>query len=473
MPRRLLEESTTRRVFLRRAGLGSALASANLFAQRRRPNVLFLSVDDMNDYGFFHTMPGVKVPYLDKFRASATTFERAYCASPACVPSRAAIFSGLYPHTTGSYLNGSDPWTKAPLDTTESMPETFQKSGYITFGRGKQFHAPLDPGREKAMWTNEFWGGGFGPFPPEKDQVGHRFWGWTPWEAPDSDFPDVKNCDAAIDFLGQNHSAPFFLALGLWRPHTPFTAPKRFFDMYDLASIEIPPGYRDGDLDDTNPRARELAQVWGERFVSTGKGNPKQWREFVRAYLATTSFADWSIGRVLEKLDSGPYRDNTIVVFWSDNGYHCGEKDHWEKTTLWEKSALTPAAIRRPGDPAGRVSKRTIGLIDLYPTLVDLCGLKPPPQQLQGRSLRPLLDRPAAAWNHPALTTYGEHHSSVRDERYRYIRYPDGSEELYDHNADKHEWTNLAANPKLAPVKHRLSGYIPKDWAPSLGGRLG
>ncbi|MDZ7639712.1 MAG: sulfatase [Bryobacterales bacterium] len=440
-----------------------------------RPNVLFLSVDDMNDYGFHRAYPGVKMPYLDAFRKTAIRFERAYCTAPACIPSRASLFSGLHPHRTGAYRNGSDPWTKGVFPSTESLPEVFHRNGYTTFGRGKNFHAPLPKEREAAMWDNEYWGGGFGPFPPEKDQVAGQFWGTTAWEGPDEDFPDVKNARAAIEFLGQSHEKPFFLALGVWRPHTPFTAPKRFFDLYRDVEIPFPPpGYREGDLADVSDGARELAAAWGERFEISGAGNPALWQRFLRAYFATTSFADWSIGSVIEALDKSRYARNTIVVLWSDNGYHCGEKDHWEKTTLWEKSCLVPAAIRVPGSAhAGANCTRIVSLLDLYPTLIDLCGISPPKHALDGHSLRPLVENPRAPWDRAALTTYGEGLGTVRDEHYRYIVYPSGEEELYDHRSDPHEFDNLAGKAELAPARERLRKEIPKAWAPTMGGRLG
>jgi arylsulfatase A-like enzyme len=463
----------TRRHFFKTAILGGASAWAN--QDRKRMNVLFVIADDMNDYGFYNTYPGVKMPYLEKFKKSALTFDKAYCASPCCVPSRAAFFSGMYPHTTGAYLNGSDPWRQPPLDTLESMPECFKRNSYTTFGRGKLFHAQVEKQREKAMWDNEVWGGGFGPFPPEKDQVKGKFWGFTAWEGPDSDFPDVKNSEAAIEFLKQKHDKPFFLTLGLWRPHTPFTAPKRFFEMYDLKSIEVPPpGYRDDDMEDIPPEGRKLAKVWGERFDMVGPSDKELWRKFVRAYYATTSFADWSAGRVIEALDQSPYAGNTVVIFISDNGYHCGEKNHWEKSTLWEQAALTPMAVRLPGvTSAGARCTRPVGSIDIFPTLVDYVGLGAPKHELHGQSLMPLLKDPNSPWTRPALTTYGERFASVRDERFRYIRYPDATEELYDHQADAHEFKNLASKPELAPVKQRLAKWIPEKWAKSLGGRLG
>jgi arylsulfatase A-like enzyme len=461
----------TRRRFLgaTTAGAAACLSSCSS-APAAPPNVLFLIADDLNDYGFYDTLPGVKMPHLDKFKETAVTFTRAYCAAPACVPSRAAVFSGLAPHTTGAYRNGSDPWNKPPFDTAEAMPENFKRSGYTNFGRGKLFHSQPDPARKAAMWDNEHWGGGFGPFPPEEDQVLGKFWGTTAWTGPDSDFPDVKNADAAVEFLAQPQDKPFFLAYGLWRPHTPFTAPKRFFDLYDPADVEIPlPSWQPDDLADVGPLAVKLAEVWGERFDR----DDAMWRRFVHAYLACTTFADDSAGRVIEALDQSPYADNTIVVFFSDNGYHCGEKNHWEKTTLWEQASLTPTAIRLPGKLNGGMQcQRTVSTLDLWPTLADLCNLQPAGHELHGNSLRPLLENPDAEWDKPALTTYGEGYGSVRGERYRYIRYPDGAEELYDHEADPHEFNNLAPDPALTDVKSRLGAHMPTSWTESLGGRL-
>ena len=459
-----------RRQFLSASALSSLACSRQ---QPARPNVLFLGVDDMNDYGFYNALGGVRTPHLDHFKQSAVTFQRSYCASPACVPSRAAVFSGLYPHTTGAYRNGCDPWRKPPLDSTESLPELFRRSGYVTYGQGKLTHAPVAEGKLRSMWSNRPHGGGFGPFPPEEDQVAGRFWGWTPWEKPDSDFPDVINADSVINFLERSHEKPFFLAYGLWRPHTPFTAPNRFFEMYDLEAIELPP-YKEDDLADVPALGRELAAVWGERFVVSGKDTEHSWREFVLAYLACTSFADWSCGRVLDALGNSPYADNTIVVFWSDNGYHCGEKDHWEKTTLWEQAALAPMAIRLPGSPhAGSSCLRPVGSIDLYPTLADYCSLAPTSHNQEGRSLRPLLEDPETAWAQPALTTFGEGYASLRNERFRYIQYPDRTEELYDHESDPHEWNNLVKDPQLATVKEELAKSVPNRFAKSLGGRMG
>ena len=470
----------TRRHVLKASMVGAttmflpALGAMSTASGVDRPNALIIIADDMNDYGFYGSLPGIKMPHLRAFKQAAVTFDKAYCAAPACVPSRAAVFSGLYPHNTGCYRNGSDPWRKPPFTETEAMPECFKRSGYITFGRGKLFHSQPEPKRRKAMWDNDVWGGGFGPFPAEKNQLQGRFWGCEPMEE-DGIFPDVRNAEAAIDFLRQDHDKPFFMVYGLWRPHTPFTAPKRFFEMYDPQDIEIPPPtWRENDLDDIPLLGRELAEVGAERYRLCGESDPELWRKFVHAYCACTTFADWSAGRVIEALDRSRYPAETIVIFWSDNGYHCGEKNHWEKTTLWEQAALTPLAIRLPDKRnAGTQCNRPVSTLDLWPTLADYCRLKPPAHTLGGQNLRPLLEDPQVTWDRPAITTYEEGYFSARDERYRYIRYPDGTEELYDHQKDAGEYENLADKPTLKAVKERLARWIPGKWAKSLGGRLG
>ncbi len=450
------------------------LSGGVLVAQNSRPNVVFVIAADLNDLAFRKNTSLLQTPYLDRFRESAITFYNAYCAAPVCEPSRAATFSGLFPHHTGSYLNGSDPWRKHPLNQTEALPELFKRGGYTTFGRGKLLHAKLAPGREEKMWDNRpIYGGGFGPFPPEEDQIEGNFWGVTEWEGPDSDFPDVVNVDAVVEFLEQTQSDPFFLVLGLWRPHAPYTAPKRFFDLYEPEQIPIPmPGYLEDDLSDVPPLGHDLAYIWDSRWKVSGASAPDLWRRIVHGYLASSSFADWSIGRVIEAVNRSIHKDNTIIIVWSDNGYHLGEKSHFEKNTVWEKSAMTPMVIRLQGSQnAGQVVKAPVSALDLYPSLVELCNLPEPKHKLDGQSLGALLLNPKSVRNRPAITCYGEDVFSARDNRYRYIKYPDGSTELYDLEKDPFEFQNLSNDPSLSSVKKRLAQWYPEYWTPTLGGR--
>lgn len=255
---------------------------------------------------------------------------------------------------------------------------------------------------------------------------------------------------------------------GLWRPHTPFTAPKRFFDLYDSKDIHLPPGYQENDIEDVSPNSFDILDMW-DRFPKAGPSNEKLWKEFIQAYLACTTFPDWSFGRVLQALENSPYADNTIVIFFSDNGYHCGEKDSWEKSTLWEQAALVPTMVRFPGSSEnGKTCTRPINLIDLYPTLIDACGLSPSPHELDGHSILPLFNDVETQWDIPSFTSFGKGFASVRTEDFRYLQYPDGTEELYDHRSDHYEWHNLADNPAFTEIKTKLQKHVPQEWAEEL-----
>lgn len=445
-----------------------------LQAAKKQPmNVLMICVDDMNQYGANKAYPLCKTPYLDKFKERAIHFVNGASNSPVSNPSRSSFFSGLYASTTGAYLNGSDGWNRSEiLKENRNIPETFKDNGYITFGVGKVFHNPMNPEREKLMWDNyPYYQGGFGPF-PEKEYWfgGNNFSSIKAWTGPDTDFPDVKNANSTIDFLNKEHDKPFFAYYGLWRPHTPYTAPKRFFDMYNEADFTLPKDYQPNDLDDVP----ELGRLLTDSLIKY-RNKPiefeKLYKKFLYAYCANYSFADWNVGRVLEALDKSKYAENTIVIFFSDNGYHAGSKLRWEKATLWEQADNVPFLVRTPISTA-QVSKATVSLVDIFPTLIDYCGLKKPKQRFDGHSFVPQLKNPNAKWKYPAFSMYGVEYSSVRDERYRYIRYPDGTEELYDHNVDPYEFTNIASDPANKPIIEKLKKFIPTKWAPSTGGRL-
>lgn len=445
-----------------------------LASAQQRYNVLIIQQDDMNGFSSLDYYPRVQTPHLDKFKREAVNFVHATCQAPVCVPSRASMFSGLYPHTTGAYLNGSDPW-RAPsiLERTESMAETFKKSGYTTWARGKIFHAQIDKQREENMFDNRpIYKGGFGPFPEKEYWVGgSNFSSVKEWTGPDSDFPDVVNADAAIHFLQQEHEKPFFLFYGLWRPHTPYTAPKRFFDLYGEQKFDLPEGYLENDLDDVPALGRDLV----DSLDKFGNNNSiaerlEVFKKMLRGYCATSAFADWNMGRVIEALDNSPYAKNTIVIVCSDNGFHMSEKLRHQKGTLWELSAYTPLLVRFPGGKAMQLP-HTVGLIDIYPTLVEWCQLQSPTHQLEGQSFLPVLQNPAAKFRSYSLTEHGKGYISVTDGRYRYLNYPDGTYELYDHSSDPHEWKNLAGEKKYAAIVKQLQQHMPKQQAESLGGR--
>ena len=451
----------------------------------QRLNVLFFMVDDMNGYGVLDSYPDVITPNIHKLRSQSINFVNNSCPSPVSGPSRTAFFSGLYPHNTGAYRNGCDGWNKNPRladpNQVETIPECFKRNGYTTWGGGKTFHAPMEKSREIAMFDNKPYKGGFGPFMSEaeyKAQKGTKFSSIKPWpNEKDNEHPDNKNAQGAIDFFNQDHDKPFFMALGLWKPHCPYTAPERFFDLYKDKDLPLPSGFKIDDLDDVGEFGRALVDSLKRYDYKMTKETEGIWLDFIEAYCANYSFADWNIGRVLNALDKSKYADNTIVVFLSDNGYHCGEKMRWEKSTVWEQAAYVPLMIRLPKSLRGR-SKKALGvecltpsnLVDLYPTLVDICGLEPPIQKLDGKSLVDFLENPKKKSDRVSITSYEARLSSVRDERYRLVSYPDNSQELYDLKNDPYEWNNLISDTEYTEVVKRLNSYFPEKYAKSLGG---
>jgi arylsulfatase A-like enzyme len=290
----------------------------------------------------------------------------------------------------------------------------------------------------------------------------YREFDWGPLDKKDLEMGDGHAIQWAIDFLNQKHAKPFYLAVGTFRPHLPWYAPKKYFDLYPLSAIELPDVKAD-DLDDVPEPGQKLAKQTLQDYnlvVQTGK-----YKEAVQAYLAAISFVDSLLGRLLDALDYSEYGKNTIIVFWSDHGWHLGEKNHWHKMTLWERATRVPFIISAPGYKTNITINQPVNLIDIYPTLVELCQLSPK-QDLDGNSLIPLLTDPQKNW-HPTVTTMNRGNHAVRDERWRYIQYSDGSEELYDHKQDPHEWTNLAKNPEFESIKKKLQKWLPSSDAPN------
>lgn len=277
-------------------------------------------------------------------------------------------------------------------------------------------------------------------------------------DAADGEMGDAAIVRWASAQLRRVHGQPFFLGVGLWKPHLPWFVPRRYFDLHPAGAIELPPARPGDDLADV-PRimAQELSSMDHRRIVERGL-----WKSAVRGYLAAVSFVDAMIGRLLDALDASPYRDDTVVVLWSDHGYHLGEKRHWRKWSLWEESTRVPLAIAAPGvGRPGAGTGRAASLLDIYPTLLDLCGL-PAREQLEGESLVPVLREPALGGSRAVVTTRGYHTHAVRDRHWRYFRYRDGSEELYDHRSDPNEWRNLAGDARFRGEKQRLARWLPE-----------
>jgi len=431
-----------------------------------KPNVLFIAIDDLNHWvGHLGRNPQTKTPNIDRLARQGVSFTRAYCVAPACNPSRAALMSGLRPSTTGCYLN-SQPW--APGISTDKLLNThFAKNGYRVYGAGKIYHGSERGG----TWTDYFTGGGkdggakkaLKLHPSAKDDgVGGIKFG--PLANNDEDMPDHAVVDYCIGKLNEKGDQPFFIACGLVKPHMPFSVPKKWFDMFPLESIQLPP-HRADDLDDVPPAGVKMARPEGDHAAIVKSG---RWKEAVQAYLATIAYCDYEIGRLLDALDKSPKRDNTIVCLWSDHGWSLGEKSHWRKFALWEEPTRTVHIWKVPGlTPAGKASDRTVDYVNIFPTLCQLTGL-PKPAHLEGHDISTLLKNPQAAWSHPAITTHGFKNHTVRTEGWRYIRYENGDEELYDTKADPLEYTNLARSPEHAARKAELAKLLPKTDAPNL-----
>jgi arylsulfatase A-like enzyme len=463
-------EHTTRRGFLKDTGtmLGAAaalplLTFAGEQAGRGKPNVLFLAIDDLNDWvGCLGGHPDVKTPNLDRLALQGTVFTHTYCSAPACNPSRASLMTGIQPARSGMYVNRQD-WRKNPkLSKAVTLPQHFMANGYTSLGSGKIYHG----GQPHPQSWDEYWPSQTrarppDPQPPRKPWHGggaaRRQFDWGPLDIKDGEMGDAKVADWVIKQLQRRHNKPFFLACGIYRPHLPWYVPKKYFDLYPLDRITLP-NVKEDDLDDVPPAGRKMARPKGDhkRIV-----DHNQWRRAVQGYLASISFADACVGRVLDALEASVHRENTMVVLWSDHGWHLGEKLHWRKFALWEEATRNGMIFAGAGIKAGQRCSTPVGLIDIYPTLIDLCGLKPK-QGLDGLSLAPLLDNPQAGWERPALTTYRFKNHAVRSRQWRYIQYRDGSEELYDHSEDELEWNNLAGNAEYDHIKKQLQKWFPE-----------
>ena len=448
----------------------------------KRPNVLFLAVDDLNDWiGVLGGHAQAKTPNLDRLAGSGVLFDAAYCAAPLCHPSRTAILTGLRSSTTGIY--GNKTWFRDHPDygNVGTLPQYFRNHGYKAWTGGKIYHQPFGKFSDPESWDGQYSTGMGTQAPPEARRYQHglkdrfenkilaRLIDWGPIDIRKEDTRDWKTAEGAADFLKQQHDKPFFLACGIYRPHLPWYAPKEFFDLHPLDGIKEPP-FLENDLDDIPARGRVMAGVEFDIIRQAGK-----WKEGIQGYLASTSFADACIGHVLDALDASRYKDNTIVVLWGDHGYHIGDKHHWAKSALWQQTTRSPLIVKNVKLPnpmqgqSGEICKRPVSLVDLYPTLIDLCGL-PKRDGLDGRSFAQLVNQPDSVWPYPAVITHsprwhGINHA-VRSDRFYYIHYRDGGEELYDMIADPNQWRNLATDSGYKAQIETLKKWLPEINAP-------
>jgi len=453
-----------------------ALMFSTVASAKPKPNVLFIAIDDMNDgiTAFGKDRP-FKTPNIENLTKRGVFFTHAYCSSPACNPSRASILTGKRPHNSGVYGNKTD-WRKACRDVV-TIPEYFRLNGYHVEGYGKIYHHHYNGAfNDPASW-DAFKKMDDQYMPPEKvnkaNEYGTRNTDWGPWpkDNEEKNTIDFKSVSYAIDALKKDHDKPFFLACGIFKPHSPFFAPPKYFKPYGK-SLQMPLLNPD-DWDDLPAGAERLAKskkwFW-KGMMEVEEKLPGSYQRFVQSYAACCSFSDASVGRLIEALDKSPYRDNTIIILWSDHGFHLGEKDHIEKFVLWEKSNHIPFLIVDPRSEktAGQKCRWPVDMTAIYPTLVELCGLPANPAN-DGLSVASQVSDPARKIGKPALMTYGRGNHAVRTERWRYIRYADGSEELYDHQNDFNEWKNLAGDKTYAGVIAEHTKWLPKTNAPAAG----
>ena len=467
-------------------------AGANA-AVKDRPNILFIAIDDLNDWiGCLDGHPQVKTPHIDELARRGVLFTEAHCAAPVCGPSRAAIMSGRRPWTTGVYSNNANYPKRLP--DVESMPEFFVRHGYHVMGAGKLFHGdfnyPQGAFHEYAKRTAQPWpkaailssrqkpvyrwrvDGKTITF-PRNGMPADRTWkdthtfDWGPLDLPDEKFRDSAVVEWGRTRLRKSHDKPFFLGVGIHLPHQPLYAPQRFHDMYPPEKTVLPP-YLKNDLQDLSRAGRDYALIPTTSGTHGTVVKHNQWRNAVSSYLATVTFVDHLLGGLLRTLDKSEHAKNTWVVLWSDHGWHLGEKNHWGKATGWFRATRVPLIIVPPlsarpdGFQPGIKCSQPVNLIDLFSTVASMAGLQPG-DGLEGASLLPLVSDPDSDWPDYTVTTFGRGNHAITARRWRFIQYFDGSAELYDRLNDPHEWHNLSDDPRRRQLVIRFKSKVPKE----------
>lgn len=455
---------------------------------KEKPNVLFIAVDDLNDWiGCMQGHPQAQTPNMDRLAQRGVLFTNAHCAAPVCLASRAAVLSGRYPGQTGIYSN----WGKnrgRSIPAASQLPPNFAASGYETLGTGKIAHSPAPELFQSYFDTEQRWS----PFTPEQAQYtdaelpskgtatprhevkngpAGRDWvlplnglpsernaigkegesfDWGPAPVKDDEMGDTRITDWAIQKLAAKRDKPCFLAVGYYRPHIPLFAPQQDFDALPPVDQIALPEHLPDDLADLGPIGRQFAQdpiTAGTHALVTKHA---QWKSATRAYLACVRYVDRQIGRLIDALDASPSADNTWIVLWSDHGWQLGEKEHWGKWTAWRQSTRMPLIIVPPRNDTrarrGEKCAEPVSLVDLFPTFIEICGLPARPEH-SGISLAPLLSKPDLNTGRGVLTSIDPGNTAFSERDWRYIRYHTGEEELYDIAADPHEWHNLVHDP--------------------------
>jgi len=445
------------------------------YAQEKKPNVLFIISDDLNNYQGCYGDSIAKTPNIDRLAARGARFDRAYCAFPLCGPSRNSMLTGLYPNSTGIHQNGQ--LFRQTIPKQLSLPQAFRLSGYYAARVGKLYHynVPNSVGTnghdDPASWELELNPAGVDrlkELPQTKTLVPNQYGGTLSWYASpnyESQHTDTLQADDAIwtlERFAKKPEQPFFLAVGFFRPHTPYNAPKSYFDLYDRNSLPLPTNIEQDQSDIPKPA---LASSKKEQ---AGLSDDLQ-REILQAYYASISYMDAQVGRVVDALDRLQLAENTIIVFTSDHGYHTGQHGLWQKMSLFEESSRVPLIVVVPGKTQpGSVIATPVSHIDLFPTLADLSGI-PAPKNLQGQSLVPILkntNETGRGWAITQVTRGGQNNQfygySLRTKRWRFTEWDNGlrGRELYDHDADPKEITNLIGKPEVEIVTKDLSQQL-------------
>jgi len=455
--------------------LFSAALLAGLASAGQKRNVLFIATDDMNNHLGCYGDPIVQSPNLDRLAANGVRFDRAYCQFPLCSPSRTSLLTGLRPDSTQVFDLRKH--FRSVVPDVVTLPQLFRQNGYFVARVGKLFHYG-NPGQIGTSGLDDpaSWDVVVNPRGRDKAEE-RRIINYTPRrglgsslsflaaEGTDDEQTDGIGVNAAIRLMEEHKDKPFFIAMGFYRPHCPYVAPKKYFDMYPLEKITLPEVSKE-DVRDVPPLALASTRPWPIFGVSKEKA-----REAKRAYFACISFVDAGVGKLLRALDRLGLRENTLIVFWSDHGYHLGEHGLWFKQSNFEESARAPLIFAGAGVSArGEPCARPVEFVDIYPTVAEICGLKAP-GHVQGASLKPLLDNPRAPWDRPAYTQVsrrGVPGHSVRTERWRYIEWDNGRQgrQLYDHRNDPNEERNLAYDPAYAGVVRQMRALVLKNWPP-------
>jgi len=435
----------------------------SLEAQQKRPNILFIAIDDMNDWtGFLGGHSETITPNMDKLALKGVNFTNAHTSAPGCSPSRNALLYGIQPFNSGLYPFYEHDIHEQLMQQYTSLPRLLKENGYNTYGAGKIHHGNLNDVRE---WTDYYENiKNKKKFRPGQGYVkaNNGKYSFRPTVNPDEEHIDYQVASYGIEKLNEKQDKPFFLAVGIVKPHLPFDAPARFFDA--LPENITAPEVLENDSDDIPTVGRSLRKK-GEYNHYKSKA---VWGDVRKAYLACISWADFNIGRVLDALEASEYADNTIVVLWSDHGYHLGEKQTFKKFTLWEEATRVPFIIydgRTKSKQSPAIYTDAVSLINVYKTIADYTGTQIP-EYIDGESLVPIVNNPTKKLQDPTITAWGRGNYSVRTKTHRYIRYFDGGEELYNHQNDPNEWKNLISDTGSADLKIELSAYLPIDEKP-------